>query len=265
MGLIFFLQGYFGERIADLIEPLNPIVYTYSAVSARKYHKPFLREGYRYIKETRYDKEKIRITKEDMVFCGGWTKDFFHHNPREFNVYQIHPSLLPMYRGIGAVSAQFEKGVAIGGISIYLDTDRVDAGEIAYQESVRIEHNDYPEDYLNSCAAAAQRGILKILKGGFSLVKQNDALSTGAGRVRSRDTILDPNLTAISFYNSVRAYSRPYAGARLFLDGKFVTVWRCHIESWSGVCGKPGEIIGESDYGLEIACGEGSVILTEIE
>jgi methionyl-tRNA formyltransferase len=103
------------------------------------------------------------------------------------------------------------------------------------------------------------------LRGDFSLLKQNENFATGAGRVRSSDTLLDVNLNAISFYNTVRAYSRPYSGARLFLDGKPVIVWRCSIESWSGICGNPGEIIGESDYGTELACGEGSVILTETE
>ncbi|MDR2104129.1 MAG: hypothetical protein LBP51_00055 [Deferribacteraceae bacterium] len=264
MRALFFLQGYFGEQIAALIEPLEPIIYTYSAAVARKHHKPFLREKCRYIKETRYESEKIRIAKDDIVFCGGWTKDFFHYTPHEFNIYYIHPSLLPMYRGVGAVSAQFEKGVAIGGVSIYLDSDRVDAGDIVYQEMVRIEHNDYPEDYLSNCAAGAYRGIRAILNGGVAGTKQNDLLATAAGRVRSRDAILDVNLSAASFYNFVRAHSRPYSGARLFMDGRFITVWRCSIESWNGVCGKSGEIVGESDYGVEMACGEGSVILTEI-
>jgi methionyl-tRNA formyltransferase len=265
MKAVFFLQGFFGERISSLIAPLSPLIYTYSADSSYKFNKPFLRDGCRYINEKRFDKEKIRIAKDDIVFCGAWTKDFFHHAPHDFSVYHIHPSLLPMYRGVGAVSEQFERGVAVGGVSIYLDCGKADAGDIAYREEVRIEHNDYPEDYLNKCAAAAHRGIMKILKGDFSLIKQDDALATAAGRIRSRKTILDVNLTALSFYNSVRAYSLPYAGARLFLNGEFITVWRCSIESWSGICGRAGEIIGESDYGLEMACGEGSVILTSLE
>ena len=36
------------------------------------------------------------------------------------------------------------------------------------------------------------------------------------------------------------------------------------IESWSGIEGKPGEIILQNDYGLVVACGSGSILLKEV-
>jgi methionyl-tRNA formyltransferase len=93
---------------------------------------------------------------------------------------------------------------------------------------------------------------------------QDEALATYTGRIRRRDGFIDLNMGALYVHNTIRAYSHPYFGAYFYHNGEKITVWKSVCEKWSGNQGRAGEIIGRSPDGVEIACGEGSVILVGV-
>jgi methionyl-tRNA formyltransferase len=266
--LYLFVQGAFGEFLLGRTEKLgiDAKAYTYAINATRsRTDRNFLRSGLNYINEHSYNPKLINIRGGDTVICASWTKDFFHNSLNcGFKVFHVHPSLLPKYRGPSAVSAQFSAGVCLGGVSIYLDSGTPDAGAVAYQTPVRIDFNDYPMDYLSKCADFAAEGIAKILNGSFTLIPQENRLATYTTRVRGDKILLDFSVNALYFYNTVRAFSFPFGGANLMLNGKLCKVMKCSVESWSGNMGEPGELIDKTEYGEEYACGEGSVILTEV-
>lgn len=203
----------------------------------------------------------------DYVVTAGWTKDFFHEfeNLTSFKIYHAHPSLLPLYRGYGAVSDQFLRDVCISGLSVYEENGIIDGGDIAYQEKIRITHEDTPADFLRNCAEILASFIKNLEEG---KVFQNFPQSKISGfyipRTRNNQKIIDFNASATSVYNFIRAYLFPYSNASFYFNGNKYEVSAAAIESWSGVEGQPSEVIDIDDNGAEIACGEGSIILKEI-
>lgn len=270
MSLILFLQGALGEKIAGRLGDLRPAIYTYAAGATRRASdQRYMRDGYpvRYIHERKFDPDKISISPDDIVICADWSKDFFHDTPHEFAVYHIHPSLLPAYRGYGAVSTQFLRGVAIGGVTLYADNGTIDGGPIALQEMIPIAPGDYSDDYLTKCANITSQWLRRIYIDGCPamLTPQDELSAIYTQRLRHRDMLVDTALAAPYFYNAVRAFSRPFSGSFIYRKGHKITIWKCSIEKWAGSQAAHGSIITRGKFGVELACGEGSVMITEIE
>ncbi len=50
-----------------------------------------------------------------------------------------------------------------------------------------------------------------------------------------------------------------------YFKGEEYKITDAALESWSGIEGRPGEIVEVNDYGIVAACGEGSVLIKEVE
>lgn len=59
-------------------------------------------------------------------------------------IVNIHPSLLPKYRGLDTHARALKAGDPLGGCSVHLVTEELDAGEVLGQAQVPIERNDTP-------------------------------------------------------------------------------------------------------------------------
>ena len=60
-------------------------------------------------------------------------------------VLNIHPSLLPKYRGLDTYRRALEAGDAVSGCTVHVVTEELDAGAIVAQAEVAIEPDDTPE------------------------------------------------------------------------------------------------------------------------
>lgn len=206
------------------------------------------------------------IIKGKVPVCVDWTKDFF--NGADFPVICAHPSLLPMYRGYSAVTEQFLRGVAVGGASLYIRNEQIDGGDIVFQQKIRIEFNDYPADFLDKYTDACASFIAQLITADISQLKpvrQDSESSFYLQRKRTRDALIDFSRDAFSLYNHIRAFSRPYFGAYFMLNGQKVTVWRAFTEKWQGDYGEPGTILDITGDSIEVACGSGTILFTEMQ
>ena len=66
----------------------------------------------------------------------------------------IHPSLLPLFRGYDALRRSFESGMKVGGVTVHRVTAEVDGGEILAQRCVAIEEGESLEDFAAKIHAA---------------------------------------------------------------------------------------------------------------
>lgn len=200
------------------------------------------------------------------IICVDWTKDFFKGAP--VDVVYAHPSLLPAYRGYSAVTEQFVRGVAVGGASFYLAGEKVDAGDIIASGEIRIDFNDYPSDFFDKYAAVCADFIVELNRKGlpaYTPVPQNDDEAFYLQRKRGRDAVMDFRRDAFSLYNHVRGYSKPFFGAYFMNGGLKVTVWKAFTEIWQGDYGRPGDVLALTEEGVEVACGSGTIVITELE
>lgn len=78
-------------------------------------------------------------------------------------IVNIHPSLLPKYRGLDTHARAIEAGDKVGGCSVHVVTEELDAGEVLGQVEVPIETGDTPESLEQRVLAAEHRLYPKIL------------------------------------------------------------------------------------------------------
>jgi methionyl-tRNA formyltransferase len=141
----------------------------------------------------------------------------------------VHPSLLPRWRGAAPVERAILAGDARTGVTIHETVKDLDAGPIAAQEGFSIEAADDAGAVLATAAEVAVRlldGVLADPDPAF--VPQAEDGVTYAGKIEPADRVLDLGLPAAEAVRRVRALS-PHIGARAVLHGRPVTVWRARV------------------------------------
>jgi methionyl-tRNA formyltransferase len=152
--------------------------------------------------------------------------------PRELLERQLwlnlHPSLLPRWRGAAPVERSIMAGETETGVTIIKLVEELDAGPIAAQRSFSIG----PEDDAGAVyARAAEDGaeLLEQVLPSPSFSPQPEDGLTYAEKLTSADRELDWSRPADELERRVRALS-PHIGARAVLDGRELTIWRARVE-----------------------------------
>jgi methionyl-tRNA formyltransferase len=139
----------------------------------------------------------------------------------------VHPSLLPRWRGAAPVERALMAGERETGVTIIRLARELDAGPIAARKAFAIE----PEDDAGAVYARAAALAVELLGGVLdapTFVDQPAEGATYAEKITAEDRRLDPGLPAAVLVNAVRALS-PHIGARMDLRGRTVTVWRARV------------------------------------
>tara|TARA_Y100001968_G_C19413876_1_gene747865 strand:+ start:1027 stop:1707 length:681 start_codon:yes stop_codon:yes gene_type:complete len=97
-----------------------------------------------------YDTEivnTIRKYKVEAIVMAGWMRIVTPILINNFKnkVINIHPSLLPSFKGTNSIKRALEAGIKITGCTVHKVVEEVDSGEIIYQSAVRITTNDTVE------------------------------------------------------------------------------------------------------------------------
>lgn len=206
----------------------------------------------------------LNLPHTDIAFCIDWVKDFFHNCNPSFAVYHNHLSLLPYYRGYGAISGQFLRGVRVSGVTVYEDNFKIDAGEILYQQKIPILYEDTPITFIEKASLIIADFLLRISNGEqFEAIAQDESKAFYLTRTRGRQRLIDFNADASSVYNFIRAYSEPFSGATFYHNKAEYKALKSAIEKWHGDYGIPGTVIDSGINGVEVACGDGTILLKD--
>ena len=89
--------------------------------------------------------ELVKINDIKLLVLAGFmrllSKEFIS-SLRQRSIINIHPSILPEFKGLNAIQQALESGVKYTGVTIHYVDEGVDTGEIIQQESIKIEEND---------------------------------------------------------------------------------------------------------------------------
>jgi methionyl-tRNA formyltransferase len=136
----------------------------------------------------------------------------------------VHPSLLPRWRGAAPVERAIMAGDAQSGVTIHRTTAELDAGPIAAQRAFPIgADDDAGAVYAKAGALAAE--LLEDVLEAPEFHPQPDEGATYAERLTAADRELDWDRPTEALVNQIRALS-PHIGARGVVDGRTLTVWR---------------------------------------
>jgi methionyl-tRNA formyltransferase len=141
----------------------------------------------------------------------------------------VHPSLLPRWRGAAPIERALMAGDEQSGVSIIKLVPELDAGPIAAQRSFPLTRED---DFGSVSARAGELAaeLLEKVLPAPELTPQAEDGVTYAAKIGPEDRELDWSLPPRELLNRIRALS-PHIGARGELHGRPVTIWRARIEA----------------------------------
>jgi len=138
----------------------------------------------------------------------------------------VHPSLLPRWRGAAPVERAILAGDDRSGVTIHETIAALDAGPIAAQETFELDGLDAGRVFARSAEIAAR--LLNDVIESPSFAPQPDYGAIYAEKITAADRELNLN-DPLDSWRRVRALS-PHIGARGTLHGKRVTIWKARLE-----------------------------------
>ncbi len=140
----------------------------------------------------------------------------------------VHPSLLPRWRGAAPIERALMAGDRETGVTIIKLVPQLDAGPIAAQRAFTVDEDD---DYGSIAARTAELGVelVEQVLPDPSFTPQPEEGVTYADKIGPEDRALDWDRPPEELLNRIRALS-PHIGARGELHGRPVTIWRARIE-----------------------------------
>ena len=139
----------------------------------------------------------------------------------------VHPSLLPRWRGAAPIERAILAGDSETGVTIHETVAALDAGPIAAQEAFGIGPLDDAGAIYDRAAPIAARLLDEVLADP-AFTPQPDSGATYAEKITAADRLLDLG-DPVDAWRRVRALS-PHIGARATLEGREVIVWRARLE-----------------------------------
>lgn len=178
----------------------------------------------------------------------------------------LHPSLLPRYRGPTPVPAAILAGDDVTGATIMLIERKVDSGPILAQRELPIDPSDTTESLMEKLAHVSADLLMETLPAWFSRAitprPQRDEAATYTRMISKRDGEIDWSLSAVDLWRRVRAYY-PWPSAFTSWSGRSIRIVAASPQS--GRIDTPGRVLELGGGGVGVQAGEGILKLARVQ
>jgi len=180
-------------------------------------------------------------------------------------VINVHPSLLPKYRGAAPLQWSVANGETLSGVTIFFVVKKMDSGNIILQEEHPIGADENAEELSERYSEIGARMALEALSfmasGQAPSRPQDDLLATFAPKISKDEGWINWQKTAFDIHNRIRGF-RPWPGNYFIQEGSVIKVWKSRVEDGHGV---PGLILEVGKDGPLIMTGSGAIRLLELQ
>jgi methionyl-tRNA formyltransferase len=213
----------------------------------------------------------IRELTPELIFVVGWSqlaRDSFIKLAPE-GVFGMHPTLLPRHRGRAPIPWAILAGLARTGVTLFEIVDpTADSGEIVGQVVLDIAPDETATTLFQRLAEAhvqlTRELVPRLVARTAPRIPQDPSRASSWPKRIPADGIIDWETRAPYLYDWVRAQTRPYPGAFTFVGEEKVIVWGARPIDLEGSAAA-GTIVELSSAGPVVACGEGGLVLEEVQ
>lgn len=184
-----------------------------------------------------------------------------------YGAINVHPSLLPRWRGSTPIQSAILNGDEVTGVSIIQLTPRMDAGPILLQIPYTLNNRETSgelHDILAHRGAEALSDTLHLLMTNtLKPTLQDERMATYTHKILKNDAQIDWEQPAEQLVRAVRAYS-PWPVAFTHLEGQLIRIWQAQALP-QNVSGPPGTIVNVENAGIDVATGAGLLRLQRLQ
>lgn len=185
----------------------------------------------------------------------------------KFGCINVHASLLPNYRGAAPIHRAIINGESLTGITTMYMDEGLDTGDIILQKETPISRTDTVGDLHDRLAADGADLLVETLAltvQGLAPRAPQTGESSYAPMLTLQDELIEWQEPAETIYNRIRGLN-PWPGARTYLDGKVLKIWRAEVFDEVNSQGFPGQILGVRREGLLVCASGNSLLITELQ
>jgi methionyl-tRNA formyltransferase len=182
----------------------------------------------------------------------------------------LHPSLLPQYRGAAPIQSALLNGDADTGVTVLYVSEKMDAGDIIDQERVIIRPDDDAGSLSERLAWEGARLMLKVVgamqEGTAARVPQDEARVVMTSKFNKVDGRIDWERPAVELVRRVRAFN-PWPGAYtgIVLKGQHKTLKILRAEVDETTVAPAGEIVCCNERGIVVGTGDGCLVMKSVQ
>lgn len=177
----------------------------------------------------------------------------------------IHASLLPRWRGAAPIQRAILAGDTETGITIMQMDAGLDTGDMLSTHALAITPKTNAATLHDQLAELGGQAIVAALENLPALqakrIAQPEAGITYAEKLKKEEAMIDWQQPAAAIDRMIRAFN-PFPSAQTLLGEIPIKIWQAAPQTGNG---KPGEILAADRNGILVACGEGALLLGELQ
>ena len=179
----------------------------------------------------------------------------------------VHGSLLPRWRGAAPIQRAIEAGDKRTGITIMQMDAGLDTGNMLAKASCDIDENTTAASLHDTLAELGAPLLLNVLENLQTALTQGERQSneetTYADKIDKREAQVDWMLTAKTIAQRVRAFN-PFPVCFSELNGERIKIWQATASQQTSDS-PPGTLIASEPAGISVACGTGTLVVTQLQ
>jgi methionyl-tRNA formyltransferase len=176
----------------------------------------------------------------------------------------VHPSLLPKYRGAAPINWAIINGESKTGVTTYVMDEGMDTGAILLVREVEIGEDETAEELGEQLAVLGGELVKETIQGlknkNLKPIPQDEQGATYAPLLKKSDGLIQWEEETARIRNQIRGML-PWPVAFTWWKGKRIKLFKSRV---GDVTGTPGEITSVKE-GIEVACGQGSLFIEELQ
>ncbi|HEX4008941.1 MAG TPA: methionyl-tRNA formyltransferase [Solirubrobacteraceae bacterium] len=183
----------------------------------------------------------------------------------EHPILNVHPSLLPRWRGAAPIERAIMAGDECTGVAIMCLTEGLDSGPVCLTGDEPIAPDDTYGTLAPRLAALGGRLLVQALDTSPPFQAQDEAAVTYADKITVEDRILAPGRPADELARVVRALAPHIGAAVIEPDGERLGIWEATARPAAAGDPAPGELRLDAGPVPVLGCSPGTLALDVVQ
>jgi len=180
----------------------------------------------------------------------------------------VHPSLLPQWRGASPIQSAILNGDKKTGICLIRMVSELDAGPIFLSHEIQIESHE-TAGLLSKRLSELSANLIKnnlddILNSKISPKEQAHENAVYAPKIKKTDAVITWSLPAVKLLRQIKAFN-PWPVSYSLLKGKHFRIWDAELSNHDNSNHSPGKIVEVRERDILVSTGEKMLALTHIQ